>query len=163
MKNKPFVPGKTPMEIDKQIAELQNDIQIIDQQLTTRNLEMRDKRSMKLMTKEDFIEFNQWRSAACQAKTIKMTQLRTLKTLKKEMNCEQDQVYRKLGYYLQENLPNGKLCKDENGVYFVFGDEADDNFTDYFPTVKDLVDYLKGIEQAECDDASEKSVEDWED
>lgn len=160
MKNKTFVPGKTAHEIEKQIAELQNDIQIIDQQLTSRNLEMKDRKSLGLSSKEEFFEFNHWRNAACQAKTIKMTQLRTLKTLKKELNVNEDKSYRKIGYYIEDKMPCGKLCKDENGFYFVFDDES---VTDYFHSVKELVEHLKGIEQAEGDDASENDNEEWED
>ena len=60
-------------------------------------------------------------------------------------------------------MPDGRLCKDECGFYFSFGGEGEESVTDYFPSVKELVEHLKGIEQAEGDDASENDNEEWED
>ena len=126
--------------INEEIIKLQNEIQGIDIQLTTRKNELKEKQFDGSATPEDLMEYNRWKGAACHAKTIKNHQLRQLKEKKKVTMNPYDQSYKQIGYFLSTTQLHGSYCFNEQGWYFI---DLDDNYTDYFPTISELIEHMK--------------------
>lgn len=130
--------------LDEQILTLQNEVQAIDIQLTTRNNEYRERVLSGEQMKDAEMEYRRWKAAACQAKVIKNNQLRKLKAQRKVMPKpeEGNSSYRKVGLWIAKDMPLGSFCKDENGWYFRYINE---DVTDYFETSEMLVEHMMAV------------------
>lgn len=131
------------INLREKIANLQNEVMSIDAQMTERKSFLENKKNSEgFVPNEEFRTYLDWKRKANRKKQCLLTELRHHKLALRDVDMTENEMYKRIGYFVVNKMPPGALVKSED-KFFSFEGNAEDAVTDEFEKFEDLIKEMK--------------------